>query len=466
VTARTTGGARTGTAGGAQTGTDGVRAGTAGVWAGRVGLAVAAGLAAALALGGPASAHGADAPDGTDYRTAVTSLTPAVAGLSVRTIESGARLELANRTGRIIEVLGYQGEPYLEVRPDGVYENQHSPATYLNRTLAGETEPPATADPTVPPSWRRIATEPVVRWHDQRTHWLEDDRPPQVRAEPGRQHRVRDWTVPLRDSMSPLEIRGTLDWLPPPDPFGWWAVIALGTLLVAALGLLPANPAGPAAPSPRLTTPAGPAAPSARVTTPAGPAAPPARAANPAGPAPPSARAATLARAVTATLAVLCAAGGLGALAFAVGRQADAGAGGIVAVLRGMLTGQVWAVLAALGALAAGAYVLARRPAGDFALALAGACLALFAGVTNAALFSRSIAPVPGPAGWARVVIALVIVAGAGVAGAAVLRLRATGRAGEGDRQPGGRGPDDRRPGGQGRTGWAVAGPVRARHPR
>lgn len=338
-------------------------------------VAVAAGLVGALAIGAPALAHGADAPDGTDYRTEVTALTPALPGLTVRTIEAGARLELTNRTGRTIEVLGYAGEPYLEVRPDGVYENQNSPATYLNQTLAGDTELPANADPTLPPSWQRISTEPVVRWHDQRTHWLEESPPAQAQADPTRSHRIRDWTVPLRDGVSSLELRGTLDWLPPPSPAGWWLASLLGALAVGALGLLPAG--------------------------------------SRAG------------RTVTMALAGCCALAGVGAVGFAVAREADAGAQGIGGVLQGLLAGQIWPVLTGLGALAAGAYALARRPAADFALALAGACLALFAGVANAAVFGRSVAPVPWPATSARLLIALLIVIGVGVTLVGVLRLRA-----------------------------------------
>ena len=71
-----------------------------------------------------------------------------------------------------VEVLGYDGEPYLSVRPDGVYENVHSPAVYLNATLAGTATLPPEADATLPPSWRKVSSSPVARWHDARTHWL------------------------------------------------------------------------------------------------------------------------------------------------------------------------------------------------------------------------------------------------------------------------------------------------------
>ena len=144
----------------------------------------ALGLVAALAAAAPVLAHGGDAPDATNYRTEVTGVTPAVAGVTVRIVEAGAQLELTNRSGRTVEVLGYDGEPYLEVRPDGVFQNVRSPATYLNATLSGGTEPPAEADSTAPPSWRRLIGDPVVRWHDHRAHWMSSATPPRSAPTP------------------------------------------------------------------------------------------------------------------------------------------------------------------------------------------------------------------------------------------------------------------------------------------
>ncbi|MBM0240265.1 hypothetical protein JNW88_29915 [Micromonospora sp. ATA32] len=85
----------------------------------RAALVVTGALAAALAFAAPAAAHGADAPGRHEYRTEVTGVTPARPGLTVRAVEAGARLELVNRTGRNVEVIGYSGEPYLRVGPDG-----------------------------------------------------------------------------------------------------------------------------------------------------------------------------------------------------------------------------------------------------------------------------------------------------------------------------------------------------------
>jgi hypothetical protein len=194
-------------------------------------------VAGTLVPAAPASAHGGEAPDATAYRTTVTGISPAVPGVRARTVEAGARLELSNATGRTIEVLGYSGEPYLEIRPDGTYENVRSPATYLNQTLAGDTPVPATADPAAPPQWRRVSGETSVRWHDRRIHWTGDELPRAAAQEPSRSHRLRDWVVPLRDQTTTFELRGTLDYLPPPTAWRWWAGALLLAAAVTALGL-------------------------------------------------------------------------------------------------------------------------------------------------------------------------------------------------------------------------------------
>ncbi|WP_229399499.1 hypothetical protein [Micromonospora okii] len=345
----------------------------------RAGALAAAALITVLATAAPAAAHGGEAPDGTDYRAEVTGLAPTRAGLTARVIEAGARLELVNRTGRPVEVIGYHGEPYLRIGPDGVYENSRSPATYLNRTVAGDTALPDRANPAAAPDWRRVDDGSTARWHDRRTLWQEPDPPARVRADPDTEQRVRDWAVPLRDGAEPVEVRGSLDWVPPPDPYPWWVAITLGFLAVGAAGLLAGGTAAGA-------------------------------------------------RALAGVGAVLLA-GGVAALAFTVGRELDAGSTGLGEVLAGLLTGQVWALLTGLGAVAAGGYALARRPGADFAVALAGACLVLLVGVGNLGVLSRSVPPLPWPGGVARALLTLILAAGAGATAAGILRLRAAAHA-------------------------------------
>ncbi len=189
-------------------------------------------VAAAVLFGpaAPASAHSGDTAAGTNFRTTITGISAPEPGLAVRTVEAGAQLELTNETGHSIEVLGYQGEPYLDVRPDGSWENVNSPAAYLNETATFDHPVPASADPTAPPSWRKLSGSTTVRWHDRRTHWLETSRPAEARH-------LRDWVVPLREQVRTFEVRGTLSWEPPPAAGLWWLGAGLLGLLTTALAL-------------------------------------------------------------------------------------------------------------------------------------------------------------------------------------------------------------------------------------
>lgn len=337
----------------------------------------------------PASAawaHGAHSPTATNYRAQVTGLTPAVPGISVRLIEAGTALELTNHTRTPVEVLGYEGEPYLELRPDGVYENVRSPTTYLNEDYTGVAAVPPEADPDADPVWRRTeqATEAgtvTARWYDHRAHWMGGQPPPGVQDEPGARQRVLQWRVPLRHGDTALEITGTLDWLPPPSPWPWWLGAAIGAGGIALLGLR------------------------------------------------------AHARAARVVLAGITGAGGLVATAYAVAREVDAGAGSPGEVVVWLATGQLWPVLAGLAAVAAGLFVvvgvLRSRPFGEaapMALAVAGACLAIFAGLADAAVLHRSVAPVPFDALLARLCVAATLAAGAGTAAAGALTLRRTRR--------------------------------------
>ena len=190
---------------------------------------------ALLAPATPAFAHGGDTPDATAYRTRVTGISTPQKGLTVRTVEAGARLELTNETGHSVEVLGYSGEPYLDIRPDGTWQNVNSPAAYVNETSSGDHPVPASADPTAPPSWRKLSSAITVRWHDQRTRWLGPGLPPQATADPTRAHRLRDWSVPLREQTRVFDIDGTLDWQPPPRTGLWCGLAALLAAVTFAL---------------------------------------------------------------------------------------------------------------------------------------------------------------------------------------------------------------------------------------
>ena len=209
----------------------------------RAGLRVVAALAGTLAAVTPvtpASAHQVGGMGATNFNVTLTALAPAVAGVSLRVIDNGSRLEVRNDTDAVVVVAGYGGEPYARVGPDGVQLNDDSPATVLNadRYLTGGI--PSTADGRGAPAWRQVSEDPVWRWHDHRVHWSSITLPPAVAEAPGEVHRIRDWTVPLwyGDAMTPLAATGTLDWVPGPSPWPWFMLAALLVAGVVALAFL------------------------------------------------------------------------------------------------------------------------------------------------------------------------------------------------------------------------------------
>jgi len=190
----------------------------------------------ALAIGAtPAAAHGVGGVDPTNYQTRVLAVEPAVSGLSVEVVDAGARLRVRNTTNEEVIVLGYAGEPYLRLGPDGVFVNRRSPATFLNRVRIAPAAPPADADPTAPPAWRRIGDGDTVAWYDHRAHWMAASDPPAVKAAPDQRHVVIPrWQVPLRAGGQQLEVTGEVRWIPGPSPWPWLAV-AVGCLLLVVV---------------------------------------------------------------------------------------------------------------------------------------------------------------------------------------------------------------------------------------
>jgi hypothetical protein len=186
-----------------------------------------------VATAAPAAAHTVGGEHATNYRTRVLSLSPAIAGVALRPIEHGDRLELTNTTAHDVVVVGYEGEPYLRVGPRGVFENQRSPATYLNRTRLGSDAPPARADASAAPDWRRVSDGTTARWHDHRAHWMDNEQPPVVQRATDETHLIQRFTIELRRDGEVLRARGDVYWIPPPSPWPWIALaVVCGVLVV------------------------------------------------------------------------------------------------------------------------------------------------------------------------------------------------------------------------------------------
>ena len=189
---------------------------------------------AVVAFAALVAAAPSDAAGPTDFRTTVVSVTPPTEGIDVAVIGGDSFLELTAEPGVDVVVLGYQQEPYLHFRPDGVVEeNERSPTAYLNADRYGGGEVPAGADATLPPNWRQVGSGGRYAWHDHRAHWM-DPNPPTVGA-PGMQ--IQAATIPLQVDGVPVEVAVKTDWLPEPArlPLAVGAAAGLGLVLLTVL---------------------------------------------------------------------------------------------------------------------------------------------------------------------------------------------------------------------------------------
>ena len=180
----------------------------------------------------PAGVALADAAGPTDYETTITSITPEVPGVDVSIVGGDSFLRVVVEPGIDVVVLGYQQEPYLRIRADGVVEeNQRSPATYLNADRYGTGTPPAGADPTLAPNWLPIGSGGTWSWHDHRAHWMSPD--PPADAAPGEE--IQTSTVPLVVDGTEVTVSVATTWLPAPSraPLAVGASAGLAVVLLA-----------------------------------------------------------------------------------------------------------------------------------------------------------------------------------------------------------------------------------------
>ncbi len=203
----------------------------------RASIAVLVGSSFLLVFAAPASAHTISGPKPTNFRSTVVSVTPPAPGVDVSIVDLGAKIQLTNHTNREVLVLGYEGEPYLRVGPQGVFENINSAATYLNTTVKGGVVPgDVNTDPTATPNWKKISDGNTARWHDHRAHWMGGSLPPQVQAQPDQFHRIGIGLITFEQSNTKHAIGIALDWVPGPSPVPWIPVLVIG--FVGALVLV------------------------------------------------------------------------------------------------------------------------------------------------------------------------------------------------------------------------------------
>lgn len=161
-----------------------------------------------LALAPAAAAH----EGSPNFLSEIDGVKPAIEGLRLQMLARDDRIELENRTGKDVVILGYDDEPYARVKADGTVEvNTNSKAYFLNEDRFGTSEVPKTLPSE--PKWKELSKAGRFEWHDHRAHYMGKGTPPQVKDK-GKRQKVFDWEVPLQAGGAPAAITGTLFWTP------------------------------------------------------------------------------------------------------------------------------------------------------------------------------------------------------------------------------------------------------------
>lgn len=193
---------------------------------------------------GPAQsafAHGGNGGASSDYRIEITGFEGDPTRVEVRPVELGNRMELVRTTAEEVQIVGYDGEPYIRLDADGVFENYNSPSHYTNLDRFARTPTPATATPTAEPNWVKLSDGNSVRWHDHRTHWMDPTPREDVRDDPDVERVIfpANRVELLVDGQSVVAIV-KVTWLPPPSRMVWLVITSLtACALLAALVLIP-----------------------------------------------------------------------------------------------------------------------------------------------------------------------------------------------------------------------------------
>ena len=163
----------------------------------------------ALLLGAPVALAHQGNPN---YRSLVTSVTPATKGVDVSVLNFDDRLLMHNTSGQDVTIYDYADppKPYAQLLKDGTVQvNTNSEAYYLNEDRFAKVDVPKGLDAETPPKWKEVSQSGRFEWHDHRAHWMGEGRPPQV-TNPDERTKVFDWEVPMTVGGAPGAITGTL----------------------------------------------------------------------------------------------------------------------------------------------------------------------------------------------------------------------------------------------------------------
>lgn len=184
-------------------------------------------------IAAPAAAH--ETPK---YESVYDGITPSVQGLRIHVLGLDNQYELIDRTGKMVLVYGYEGEPYGRVLPDGTVQvNVRSPAYYLNQDRFGTTKVPPSANAKAAPQWKYQDKTGRFIWHDHRMHWMAHTVPNQVKDQ-HKKTKIFNYSIPLSVNGKEEKITGTLFWRGTPKGAPAGAIVALVALVIASLAFV------------------------------------------------------------------------------------------------------------------------------------------------------------------------------------------------------------------------------------
>ena len=184
--------------------------------------AVSLALLLVVAAGPLVGTAAAAAIEPSDQGSEVVRTTPSAPGATL-TVD-GDVAELAVAPGRAVTVLGYQGEPFLRVSPDGTVERNERSSVVLadpNSPVTTVVAPRmGSADEA---QWVVVGDGGTARWHDHRVHWMAGSPPPSSDG------LVMAWRVPLVVDGTTVAVDGEVRRRSVVDPLPWLAVVVVTT---------------------------------------------------------------------------------------------------------------------------------------------------------------------------------------------------------------------------------------------
>jgi hypothetical protein len=172
-------------------------------------LAIAAVLAGAGAL--PAEAH----TTGPQLISHVDGIAPPASGVDYSILSTGSApyVTVSLQGSHSFEIRGLQGEPFIQITPDGVAVNKDSPSLYLTRDPSKK--PATSASVSQTPTWQKVADQPLYHYYETRAEWPHTGQPDEARRL-GRAATVYRFSIPAVFDGRPAAIQGHVTWVPAP----------------------------------------------------------------------------------------------------------------------------------------------------------------------------------------------------------------------------------------------------------